>query len=89
MAENKNSSCDTRLAIIAIIVEEIEQTEKLNKILHDYSEYIIGRMGIPYQKKNVNVISVVVDAPNDIIGAISGKLGMIKNITAKTVYSKL
>lgn len=79
----------TRLAIIAIIVEEIKQTEKLNKILHDYSQYIIGRMGIPYQKKNVNVISVVVDAPNDIIGAISGKLGMIDNITVKTVYSKL
>ena len=83
------NNSDTRLAIIAIIVEEIEQTEKLNKILHNYSQYIIGRMGIPYQKKNVNVISVVVDAPNDIIGAISGKLGMIENITVKTVYSKL
>ena len=83
------NNSDTRLAIIAIIVEEIEQTERLNKILHDYSQYIIGRMGIPYQKKNVNVISVVVDAPNDIIGAISGKLGMIENITVKTVYSKL
>ncbi len=83
------NNSDTRLAIIAIIVEEIEQTEKLNKILHNYSQYIIGRMGIPYQKKNVNVISVVVDAPNDIIGAISGKLGMIDNITVKTVYSKL
>ena len=79
----------TRLAIIAIIVEEIEQTERLNKILHNYSKYIIGRMGIPYQKKNVNVISVVVDAPNDVIGAISGKLGMIENLTVKTVYSKL
>lgn len=83
------NNSDTRLAIIAIIVEEIEQTERLNKILHNYSRYIIGRMGIPYQKKNVNVISVVVDAPNDIIGAISGKLGMIENITVKTVYSKL
>ncbi len=83
------NNCETRLAIIAIIVEEIEQTENLNKILHNYSKYIIGRMGIPYQKKNVNVISVVVDAPNDIIGAISGKLGMIENITVKTVYSKL
>lgn len=84
-----SENSDTRLAIIAIIVEEIEQTEKLNKILHDYSKYIIGRMGIPYQKKNINVISVAVDAPSDIIGAISGKLGMIKNITVKTVYSKL
>ena len=83
------NNSDTRLAIIAIIVEEIEQTERLNKVLHNYSQYIIGRMGIPYQKKNVNVISVVVDAPNDIIGAISGKLGMIENITVKTVYSKL
>ena len=84
-----SENSDTRLAIIAIIVEEIEQTEKLNKILHDYSKYIIGRMGIAYQKKNVNVISVAVDAPSDIICAISGKLGMIKNITVKTVYSKL
>ena len=83
------NNSDTRLAIIAIIVEEIEQTERLNRVLHNYSQYIIGRMGIPYQKKNVNVISVVVDAPNDIIGAISGKLGMIENITVKTVYSKL
>lgn len=83
------NNSETRLAIIAIIVEEIEQTEKLNKILHNYSKYIIGRMGIPYNKKNVNVISVVVDAPNDIIGAVSGKLGMIENITVKTVYSKL
>ena len=82
------NNSDTRLAIIAIIVEEIEQTERLNRVLHNYSQYIIGRMGIPYQKKNVNVISVVVDAPNDIIGAISGKLGMIENITVKTVYSK-
>lgn len=89
MGNCENTVSETRLAIIAIIVEEIEQTEKLNKILHDYSKYIIGRMGIPYQKKNVNVISVAVDAPGDIIGAISGKLGMIKNITVKTVYSKL
>lgn len=86
MEANNNA---TRLAIIAIIVEEIEQTEKLNKILHDYSQYVIGRMGIPYREKNVNVISVVVDAPNDIIGALSGKLGMIENITVKTVYSKI
>lgn len=79
---------ETRIAIIAIIVENSEASEKINKILHEYSKWIIGRMGIPYEKKNVSVISVVVDAPNDTIGALSGKLGMIKDITTKTVYSK-
>ncbi len=79
----------TRVAVIAIIVEDLSQIDKLNKVLHDYGKYIIGRMGIPYHKKNINVISVVVDATSDTIGALSGKLGMLSGVSAKTVYSKI
>jgi len=79
---------DTRIALIGIIVEDTDDIEKLNNILHEYGQYIIGRMGIPYRQKNVNVISVVIDASNDVISSLSGKLGMIKGITVKTVYSK-
>lgn len=80
---------DTRVAVIAIIVEDLSQIDKLNKVLHDYGNCIIGRMGIPYHKKNINVISVVVDATSDTIGALSGKLGMLNGVSAKTVYSKV
>lgn len=79
---------DTRIALIGIIVEDTNDIEKLNSILHEYGQYIIGRMGIPYRPKNVNVISVVIDASNDVISSLSGKLGMIKGINVKTVYSK-
>ena len=79
---------ETRIALIGIIVEDTNDIERLNSILHEYGEYIIGRMGIPYRQKNVNVISVVIDASNDVISSLSGKLGMIKGITVKTVYSK-
>lgn len=79
---------ETRIALIGIIVEDTNDIEKLNSILHEYGQYIIGRMGIPYRQKNVNVISVVIDAGNDVISSLSGKLGMIKGITVKTVYSK-
>lgn len=79
---------ETRIAIIGIIVYNKESVSKINNLLHDYGEYIIGRMGLPYKEKNVNVISVIMDAPNDVIGALTGKLGMVKDITVKTVYSK-
>jgi len=79
---------ETRIALIGIIVEEKGSVEKLNAVLHEYGEYIVGRMGIPYSKRNVSVISVVVDAESDVISALSGKLGMIPNVSAKTVYSK-
>ena len=68
---------ETRIALIGIIVEDINATEKLNSILHEYGEYIIGRMGIPYREKKISVISIVVDATNDVISSLSGKLGMI------------
>lgn len=79
---------DTRIALIGILVEDKQATEQMNRLLSDFGDYIVGRMGIPYRQKNVNVISVVVDAPGDIISALSGKLGMLPGITTKTVYSK-
>ena len=79
---------ETRIAVIGIIVENKESVGAVNEILHQYSPYIIGRMGLPYEKKKVNIISVVVDAPQDIISALSGKLGRLPGITSKALYSK-
>ena len=80
---------ETRIAIVGIIIYDNESAEKINSILHDYAEYIVGRMGIPYKTKSLSVISIIIDAPNDTIGALSGKLGMISNISVKTMYSKV
>lgn len=80
---------ENRIAIIGIMVEDFEATEKINLVLHEYGQYIVGRMGIPYKDRKIYVISVIIDAPNDIISSISGKLGMIKGVTAKSMYSKL
>lgn len=80
---------ESRIALIGIIVEEKDSVEKLNTVLHEYGEYIVGRMGIPYHKRKVSVISIVIDAPSDVISALSGKLGMIPHVSVKTVYSKL
>lgn len=80
---------DTRIALIGIIVENPDSVEKINYLLHEYREYIVGRMGIPYKKRNVSIISIVMDAPNDVISALSGKLGMLPNVNTKTVYSKV
>lgn len=79
---------ETRVALIGIVVESADSVMRLNTLLHEYSPYIIGRMGIPYHKKNISIISVAVDAPQDIISALSGKLGMLEGISTKTVYSK-
>lgn len=79
---------ETRVAIIGIIVEDTSVTDQLNAILHQYAGYVIGRMGLPYREKNVNIISVVVDAPQDEISSLSGKLGMLPHVSAKAVYSK-
>ena len=80
---------DTRVAMIGIIVEDYASTDALNEILHQYGKYIIGRMGIPYRAKNINIISVAVDAPSDVISALSGKLGMLPGVSSKAVYSKV
>ena len=80
---------ETRVATVGIIVEDMDSVEPLNALLHDYGRYIIGRMGIPYRQKNVNIISVAVDAPQDVISALSGKLGRIPGVSAKTAYSNV
>lgn len=78
---------ETRVAVISIIVESPDAIPRLNEILHEYSAYIVGRMGIPYRQRGISIISLVVDAPQDIISAQSGKLGRLQGVTAKTVYS--
>lgn len=78
---------ETRIAVIGIVVEEEEYVELLNDILHEYREYIIGRMGIPYKQKNISIISIAVDAPQTVISALSGKIGSLKGISSKTAYS--
>lgn len=79
---------ETRVAVISIIVEKKESVETLNSILHDYRDFIIGRMGIPYHAKNLNIICVAIDAPQDIISALSGKLGKLEGVSVKAAYSK-
>lgn len=80
---------ETRVALIGIIVENRDSVAKLNSLLHEYGEHIIGRMGLPYEKKGISVISVAIDAPEDTINALSGKLGKLDGISIKTVYSKI
>lgn len=77
----------TRVALISIIVENFESVEKLNSVLHDYGEHIIGRMGIPYHKRNISIISVALEAPVDIINTLTGKIGRIDGVSAKTAFS--
>ena len=78
---------ETRVAVIAIIVREGTQVTALNELLHQYAPHIIGRMGVPYREKGVNIISVAMDAPGDVISALSGKLGRLEGVIAKTVYA--
>ena len=80
---------ETRVAVISIIIENPDSVQPMNEILHHYGDYIIGRMGIPYRKKGINIISIAVDAPQDVINALSGKIGRLAGITAKTVYSNV
>lgn len=78
---------ETRVAVISIIVENGDMVETLNALLHEYSEYIIGRMGIPYRKRGVSIIAVALDAPQNTISTLSGKLGSLPGISVKTAYS--
>lgn len=80
---------ETRVAVISIIVAEEAAVQELNALLHQYGQYVIGRMGIPYRSKGVNIICVAVDAPQDIINALSGKLGRLNGVTAKAAYSNV
>lgn len=79
---------DKRIGVVAIIVEDIDSIKMVNSILSSYSEVIIGRMGVPYKEKNVNVISIIVDGTTDIIGAMTGKLGRLKGVTVKSALTK-
>ena len=78
---------ETRVAVMSIIVEDVNASEQINAILHEHGEYIIGRMGIPYRHRGINVISIAMDAPQDRISAMSGKIGRLPGITAKAAYS--
>ena len=80
---------ETRIAVMGIIVENVESVESLNSLLHGYREYIIGRMGIPYKEKGISIISVAIDAPQDAINSLAGCLGKLDGITAKATYSKM
>ena len=79
---------ETRVAVISIIIEDPASVQAMNDILHEYSEYIIGRMGIPYRAKGISIISIAVDAPQDKISALSGKIGRLSGVTAKAAYSR-
>lgn len=80
---------ETRVALIAIIVENKESVPELNEILSQFGDYIIGRMGVPYHKKNINIISIAVDAPQDIISTLGGKIGRLSGVSAKTAYANV
>lgn len=78
---------ETRVAVMSIIVEKGASVEKINSILHDYADYIIGRMGIPHRDKNISIISVAIDGPQDKISALSGKIGNLEGVNVKILYS--
>lgn len=80
---------ETRVAVISIIIENPDSVQPMNEILHHYGEYIIGRMGIPYRQKGINIISIAVDAPQDVISALSGKIGKLKGVSSKAAYSNV
>ena len=79
---------ETKIAVVAIIVSDVNAVQQINDILHSFGQNIIGRMGIPYKEKGVNVISIVMDAPQEIINSLSGKLGMIKGVSSKVLTTK-
>ena len=78
---------ENRIAVLGIIIEDVDSVEALNSVLHDYGAYIIGRMGIPYRERGLNIVSIAMDAPQEVIAALSGKIGNIEGISVKTAYS--
>ena len=78
---------ETRVAVMSIIVENCDTVEKINSLLHEYGEYIIGRMGIPYKQRKINIISIAIDAPQDMISSLSGKIGNLNGVSVKTAFS--
>ena len=85
----KENFMETRVAVMGIIVEESSAVESLNALLHQYADYIIGRMGIPYRKRGVSIVSIAIDAPQDVISALSGKIGKLQGVSVKTAYSNV
>ena len=79
---------ENNIAVVAIMVKDLEAVERINSLLHDFGEYIVGRMGIPYRQRNINVISIVIDAPQPVINSLSGKLGMINGVSSKVLTAK-
>lgn len=79
---------ESRISVISIIVEDTDESAEVNKLLHNYGEYIVGRMGIPYKDRGVSIICVVLDAPGDVTSSLSGKLGMLKGVSTKTIVTK-
>ena len=80
---------ETRVAVISIIIEDSESVQEMNDLLHQYGDYVIERMGIPYRKKGINIISIAVDAPQDVISTLSGKIGKLKGVSSKVAYSNV
>lgn len=80
---------DTRIAVLSIIVEDSEKTTELNQIIHEFSQYVVGRMGIPYREKGINIISLVLDAPQNAISTLSGRIGRLNGVTSKATYAKV
>lgn len=79
---------DIRVALMGIIVEDTEAAARINGLLHEYGNYIVGRMGLPYRERNLNIISIILDAPQSVVSALSGKLGMIPGVNSKCLYAK-
>ena len=79
---------ENKLAVLAIIIEDTDAAQKVNTLLHEFGEYVLGRMGLPYKKRNLNVISIVIDAPMQVINSLSGKLGMIDGVSSKTLTTR-
>ena len=79
---------ETRVAVVSIILENSQSVNEVNKLISDYSDYVVGRMGIPYKNRGISIISVVIDSPQDVISTFSGKLGKLEGVSAKTAYSK-
>lgn len=79
---------ETRVAVISIILEDSRSTPQVNSLLSEYGDYIVGRMGIPYKKRGISIISIVIDSPQDVISALSGRLGKLDGVSAKAAYSK-
>lgn len=85
----KEMKMENRVAIVGIIVENMNSVEKLNAILHEYAQYMVGRMGIPYRQKGIHIISIAIDAPQDVISALTGKIGNLEGISVKAAFSNV